>query len=189
MITMNQELQDKIKQLVDVSISLLNWSDDYKNIYNNHRSSNSSLLTLVKFQSSMMFFDVILNLNTLLSPVQNNPDKKEISFFELLELLPSSSEKNQVSDIINDLRKKLLDNKLDKIRNKFVGHKDLSLNYDPVILNWGFPNPDLVAVCREIIEKLSDVCLRHLYCFRNNTFNLLYGESHQAYLDFLEQSL
>jgi hypothetical protein len=195
----NQELQDRIKQLVDVSIGLLNWSLEYKKIYDKYLPAGSSkeiteyktspIPTLLRFQSSMMFFDVVQNVNTLLNPVQNNPDKKEISFFELFELLPSSSENNQVSDIINDLRKKLLDNKLDKIRNKFVGHKDLNINYDPVILYLNFPNPDLVAICREIIEKLNDVCLKHLDCIRNNEFEQLYKDSHKEYLDFIEKSL
>lgn len=198
MITSNQELQDKIKQLVDVSTALLKWSAVYKRVYEKYKPAdaleynhyaNSPFPTLLRFQSSMMFFDVLLNLNSLLCTIQKDPNKKEVSFFELLELLTSSTEKDQILIVLNDASKKFQDNKLDKFRNKFIGHKDLSINYDPVILYLNFPNPTLVKVCDEIIDSLNKICLQFFDCYRNNAFNQLYDNSHLAFIELLENSL
>lgn len=197
--TKTETLKNKIKQLVDVSASLLKWSEEYKYLYDKYRPSDNSeytrnyanepIPTLLRFQSTLMFFDVVLNINSLLSPIKQDPDKKEASFLELLEFLPQSNEKDQMVDLINNIRKMFLDNKLDKIRNKFVGHKDLNLKYDPMILYLNFPNPDLVDVCKNIVNSLTNICLNYLCCIRNNEFDQFYKKSHQKYLEIIEKSL
>ena len=143
MIISHQEFQDRIKQLVDVSITLLKWTSEYKQLYEKYKPSEvlnfnkyatSPIAKLLRFQSCSLFFDSVLNINTLLGKVQKDQVKKEISFFEFLNLQQSSSDKDKILIILDNELLKFQSHKLDKIRNKFIGHKDLSINFDPVTL-------------------------------------------------------
>jgi hypothetical protein len=89
------DLEDKIKQLIDISIALLNWSRKFYNIYVKNKPDDISLIAeyinspkvkLLALLSNLYFFDSLLNLNSLLFP-----SKKEISFLEYQKLIKDNS--------------------------------------------------------------------------------------------------
>jgi hypothetical protein len=197
MIKEHKEFQDRIKQLVDISINLLKWANDYRDLYERFKPdkavdkikyANSPLSSFLRFQSRIIFLDVILNLNTLFCKVQKDSNKKEISFYELLELIPDSDDKKQISNILDSELVIFQKHKLDKIRNKFVGHKDLAITFDPITLFLNFPDPILVGVCEHIINSMNDIIIKYFDSVRNNIFSPLL-KGHKVNITLIEEFL
>ncbi len=191
-------LAGKIKQLVNVTKELLNYSQRIKELHNKYLPQNPDeaveyklheIPTLLRLQHCLYFYDVLLNLNSLLATKKNKIDKKEISFFELLELTTPSKQKDDVENILIGLREKITDNKMKFFRDKLSGHKDYSLNIDFEMIYQNFINQELLSVAEQILYELDKLCIDYFDTYYNNTFEELYDKGHQKLFDFFENEL
>ncbi len=191
-------LSDKVKQLVNVSNGLLQFSKRFEDLHNQYLPKEHSevikyktheIVMLLRLQHCLYFFDVLLNLNSLLRYRQDDVNKKEISFFELLDLIPALDQKDEIKKTLNELRRKLKDNKMDVLRHKFDAHKDYTLAFDPEIMYLNFINPDLIIVAEEILNELNNLCIKFLHTNTSNSFQQLYDTGHQKLFSFFEKEL
>jgi len=191
------ELSDKIKQLLEVSLTLLRYASEFEKLYKKYKPSDklsydkyskSKVPTLLRFFHCSFFFDALLNLNTLLKPLQKNPNKKELSFYELLNELNDSELKEKLLPLVNKLRDELTENNIDKFRNKFVGHKDLSTSIDSNILYLNFIAVKTFNTSYRITESLNEICIKHFDVPQNNSFLSYYNPSFSYLLTDFEKN-
>lgn len=195
-----EKLADRIKQLIDISTGLLNYSIKLKELHdkcvpkgnsiirNEYKTSEISIL--IRFLHCTFFYDVVMNLNTLLEKVQKDPDKKEQSFFELANIIDNEEKKKNFEDELKKLRQDFEDKNLHKRRNKFIGHKDINVAGDTIVMYLNFIKDEYIDYCEQLLIQMNELLLQlNLDVYTNNLFENLYRESLKKLIELLENEL
>jgi hypothetical protein len=196
---MNKEiLADRIKQLINVTQELLLYAIKlrelhYKYIPNVPLKSNhyktSEIPTMIRFLHCSFFYDALLNLNTLLNPLQDDYNKKEQSIFELVDLESDHTVKDELLKKTSVFLKKLKDKNLHKWRHKFVGHKDIENAGDTEIMYLNFIKEDIVQYSNTLINDINSFIIKEYDVQYNNTFASLYSKSFNRMVCLFEKEL
>jgi hypothetical protein len=193
-----EKLADRIKQLVNITQTLLFYSDKFRELYDKYlpatamerqRYDTSEISMAIRFLHCSLFYDVLLNLNTMLSPIQKDPDKKEQSLFELIDLETNQLKKENLLSKANEFRKQLEENNLHKWRNKLVGHKDIENAGDTVVMYLNFIKIDIIKFSEDLINQIDDFINNNYDVAYNNTFSQMYSRSFEKMIDLFEQEL
>lgn len=125
----------------------------------------------------------------MLSPIQKDPDKKEQSLFELIDLETNQLKKENLLSKANEFRKQLEENNLHKWRNKLVGHKDIENAGDTVVMYLNFIKIDIIKFSEDLINQIDDFINNNYDVAYNNTFSQMYSLSFEKMIDLFEQEL
>lgn len=193
-------LADRIKQLIDVSQTLIENSEKLKqlqetylqpipNVIERHKFKVSEIPMMLRFLHCTFFYDALLNLTTLLKPVKENPDRKEISFFELIELEDDLNKKNTLLADVNSLNDKLVQSKLVLFRHKLVAHKDISNSGDPDIMYLNFIRKEFIDLTKNLLGNLDNLIQQNYDVPCTNSFKQLYQKSFNKLISMFEKEL
>ncbi len=193
-----ERLADRIKQLINVTQLLLANARQLKEFHDKHLSipplephqfKISDTATLIRFMHCVFFYDALLNLNTLLHPVQSDPNKKEQSIFELIELETKPNTKEKLKENAESIRQKFIDRKLHKWRHKLVGHKDIDKAGDTEIMYLNFIDESILNFSIALLNEI-DTFIKYNYdVIQNNTATNLYGNSFNKLFEMLGKEL
>ncbi|MEJ5305853.1 MAG: hypothetical protein WHV63_07890 [Ignavibacteria bacterium] len=193
-----QILADRIKQLINISQTLLDYCTKFKELnYKyfpnlkqlNYLDFNFKFSILLRFLQNMFYYDALLNLNTILALHQKDQNKKELSIFELIELETDTNLKEKLKIEAEELRNKLESKNLHKWRNKYVAHKDLINAGDPEIMYLNFIKDEYIACTSELLQEADKFLSKYYDIAFNNTFNDLYENSFNWLIELLEKNL
>ncbi len=172
-------LADKIKQLIDVSLILIEYCKKLKQLDSKYVELKQSVIerqefkaseipTILRFLHCTFFFDALSNLNTSLEPFQKEPCKKEISFFELIEVENDKMRKETIVRDIKYLREQLKNRKLTHLRNKYVAPIDLFVFGHPDVMYLNFIKDEYIESTKLILKKLNNLIQTYYYVPDNN---------------------
>lgn len=193
-----EKLAERINQLINISKSLINNSNMLKKLHDKYlpqsvldrqKYKTSEISLLIRFLHCTFYYDVLLNLNTLLNPLQSNPDKKEQSIFELVELDTDKNRKKSLLVTANSFRKKLEEKNLHRWRNKFVGHKDIDDAGDTEAMYLNFIKSEFINCTNELLENIDKFIIDNYDVCYNNTFEGLYSKSFERLFAWFEDEL
>lgn len=193
-----EKLAERIKQLIGVTQQLLFYSLKLKELHDKHVPTNpiksdqykkSEIPMMLRFLHCTLYFDALLNLNTLLSPFQKDPTKKQQSIFELIDTEIDINRKNDLFKKANELRKKLKDKNLDKFRHKLVGHKDIENAIDTEIMYLNFIKAEYIEHSIKIVNEINDFVTNNYGVIINNLFAGLYDKSFEKMIELFENEL
>lgn len=193
-----QELADRIKQIINISKLLITSSNKLKELHDKYipqsvldrqKYKTSEISLLIRFLHCTFYYEVLLNLNTLLNPLQNNPDKKEQSIFELIEFDTDKNRKKSLLVTGNSFRKKLEEKNLHKWRNKFVGHKDIDDAGDTEAMYLNFIKSEFINCTNELLENIDKFIIDNYDVCYNNRFVGLYSKSFERLFAWFEDEL
>jgi hypothetical protein len=193
-----KKLSDRVKQLVDVTEQLLKYSKELKVLHDkycpqetikNNEYLTSEIPTVLRFLHVLFFFDALLNINTLLDKLDIVEDKKEQSFYELVELITDITKKNEIIAELDTLRNKLQLNNLDKFRHKLVAHKDIESAGDSTIMYMEFVKSEFIDICQDIITELIALLNKHFDVYYNNLFEQLHNKGFFKMIELFEREL
>ena len=193
-----EKLADRINQLINVSQQLLLYSVKLKELHDKYIPTNpiksnqyktSEIPIFLRFLHCTFYFDVLLNLNTLLNPVQNDPNKKEQSIFELIKLEIEPAIKDELLMSAINFRNKLKEKYLHKWRHKIGGHKGIENAGDPEIMYLNFIKEDIFKCSQDLLDEI-DSFIKNKYAVpQNNSFASLYNKGFNKMLTLLEKEL
>jgi len=193
-----EKLADRIKQLINITQTLLVYSNKFRELHDKYLPGSamerqkyitSEISMAIRFLHCSFFYDALLNLNTILSPLQKNPDKKEQSIFELIDLEADSANKEDLLSKANEFRKKLEENNLHKWRNKFVAHKDIENAGDTEVMYLNFIKSDIIEFSENLINQIDKFIVCNYNVAYNNTFSQMYSKSFEKMLELFEHGL
>jgi len=201
-----EKLADRIEQLINITQTLLVYSkklrklhDEYlpKTVIEKQKYTTSEIVMVLRFLHCSFYYDALLNLNTVLSPLQKDTNKKEQSIFELIDLETDQKAKKELLSQANEFRKQLKEKNLDKWRHKLVGHKDIENAGDPEIMYLNFIKSDIIKFSEDLINQI-DMFIKNYYekfinknydVVYNNTFSQMYCKSFEKMLELFEKEL
>jgi hypothetical protein len=99
--------------------------------------------------ANLHFHEVIFVLNSLFAP-----SWEEISFKEYLKLKPNTKIERKVLEN----KTYILDEKLDKYRDKILAHKDIKSFGDPIFFQFRRRDISKIKKLEEIIKETKDLC-------------------------------
>jgi len=193
-----EKLADKIKQLINITESLLLYAKQLKELNNKYlptniicksKYSSENIPLMLIFLHCTFYYDALLNLNTLLQPLQKDINKKEQSIFELIEMESDTERKNNLLETANELKKKLKDKNLDKWRNKLVGHKDIQSAGDTEMMYSNFIKDTNFDYSIKLLNGIKDFVTQNYDVICNNPFAGLYDESFTRMIELFENEL
>lgn len=193
------KLADRIKQLNDISHTLLKYAEKIRDLHDNYLPKTeiekqyyktSEIPMSLRFLQCTFFFDALLNLSTILSPLQKDLNKKEQSLFELVELESNQNIKDNLLLYVNKIRKQFENKNLHKWRNKYVAHKDIKNAGDTEIMYLNFIKKDIINESIIISKEIHQFLMSN-YTFLNtsNTFMSLNSKSVDKMLELFENEL
>lgn len=191
-------LADRIKQLINVTQELLLYAIKLRELHDkyistSHIKSNqyktSEIAMMIRFLHCSFYYDALLNLNTLLKPVQNDYNKKEQSIFELIDLETDHSVKDELLKKSNFFKKILEDKNLHKWRHKFVGHKDIENAGDTEVMYLNFIKEDILQYSIALINDINSFIIKEYDVQYNNSFASLYSKSFNRMVYLFEKEL
>lgn len=190
-------LADRINQLIDVTEELILYLKQCEHLYKKYRPNESAhadyaiseIPSMLRFLHSMFFYDVLLNINTLLDKVDKDPNKKEQSIYELSEFLQDEFIKEEILNKSDSLRFKFENYNLHIFRHKLAAHKDWIAAGDTTIMYLHFIKPEIISVCEEITKELKQICIKYFDVITTNSFHQLYNKGFQKMLKLFEDEL
>jgi len=191
-------LADRINQLIDVTDELILYLKQCEQLYKKYRPNESSSYTqyatseipsMMRFLHCMFFYDVLLNINTLLDKVDKDLNKKEQSIYELSEFLQDEFIKEEILNKADSLRFKFENYSLHIFRHKLDAHKDWIAAGDTTIMYLNFIKPEIISICEEIIKELKQICIKYFDVITTNSFHQLYGKGFQKMVKLFEDEL
>ena len=191
-------LADRIKQLINVTQELLLYAIKLRALHDKYISTShininqyktSEIAMMIRFLHCSFYYDALLNLNTLLKPVQNDYNKKEQSIFELIDLETDHSVKDELLKKLNVFKKKLEDKNLHKWRHKFVGHKDIENAGDTEVMYLNFIKEDILQYSIALINDINSFIIKEYDVQYNNSFASLYSKSFNRMFYLFEKEL
>ncbi len=193
-----EKLAYRIKQLINITETLLLYAQKLKELHDKHLPNKNIGINeykpgiiplMLRFLHCTLFYDALLNLNTLLQPFQRDLNKKEQSIFELIELGIDSSRKNESLETANELRKKLEDKNFHNWRHKLVGHKDIESAGDTEIMYLNFIKDEYIAYSIELLNEINAFVTNNYDVIRDNTFAGLYSKSFARMIELFENDI
>lgn len=191
-------LADRINQLINVSKQLLFWSVKLKELHdkniptdpmksNEYKTSEISML--LRFLHCTFYDDVISNLNTLTNKVQTDPNKKELSIYELIEFETNQNIKDEILTSAKNYRAKLEEINLHKWRNKLSDHKDIEKSGDPEIMYLNFIKEDILTFSIDLLNEIDSFVKNKYDVPYNNSFDSLYDNGFNKMLMLFKKEL
>ena len=193
-----EKLADRIEQLINITQTLLVYSkklrklhDEYlpKTVIEKQKYTTSEIVMVLRFLHCSFYYDALLNLNTVLSPLQKDTNKKEQSIFELIDLEIDQTNKNDLWSKANEFKKQFEENNLHKWRNKFVGHKDIENAGDTEVMYLNFIKSDIIKSSEDLINQIDKFIIKNYDVVYNNTFSQMYCKSFEKMLELFEKEL
>lgn len=193
-----KELAEKLKQLTDIIGELLFLCKKLKEINKKYlpknpifknKYNNSEIPKFLTFLNVIIFDVVILDLTTILAKTKKDPSKKELSIFELIEMISDANKKEKIKEVAEKLRLQIEAINFDKWRNKITAHKDLIVLGDVDIHYLNFVNDETLNFCNDIISKLYEIINNNYNISFNNIFNELYRKSFNKMIELFENDL
>jgi len=193
-----EKLADRIEQLINITQTLLVYSkklrklhDEYlpKTVIEKQKYTTSEIVMVLRFLHCSFYYDALLNLNTVLSPLQKDTNKKEQSIFELIDLEIDQTNKNDLWSKANEFKKQFEENNLHKWRNKFVGHKDIENAGDTEVMYLNFIKSDIIKFSEDLINQIDMFINKNYDVVYNNTFSQMYCKSFEKMLELFEKEL
>lgn len=191
-----KEIQNRINGLYLRTHALLYWYKEYKNLYydlipsDNLAAQNyykNNLIKLLPFFGNLLFADVILNINTLLSKYHKNDEKKELSLYEYIDSIETDKKiimQKKIDEIVIEFDKCYLN----IIRNKIIGHKDLYTSGDPDSHFFTFYDEEYINQASSILDMINLVIIKYFNNIPvNNYFKNYFDESHNIFLEMVKQ--
>ncbi|MEW6654497.1 MAG: hypothetical protein AB1394_13680 [Bacteroidota bacterium] len=191
-------LADRVKQLIDVTEKLLNYSLELKYLSNKYRPQeplkyaeylNSEIPSMSRFLHAMFFLDALLNITSLLHLSEKNPDKKEQSFYELAELVSVVTKKNDIIVELDKIRSSFETGNLHKFRHKIAAHKDIECAGDITIMYMNFVKQEATDLCIDITTKMKELLYKHFNIYCNNLFGQLHDKGFAKMYELFENEL
>jgi hypothetical protein len=191
-------LADRIKQLVNLTQELLLYSIKLREMHDKYlptspaksnKYKTSEIPTIIRFLHCSFYYDALLNINTLLNPVQSDFNKKEQSIFELIDLEEDRIIKVELLKEANEFVKKLADKNLNKWRHKLAGHKDIENAGDTEIMYLNFIKKDIIQHSIALIDDINLFIINKYDVHYNNTFASLYSKSFDKMIELFEKDL
>lgn len=193
-----EKLADRIKQLVDISSTLIMYSQKFKELHNRYlpktlldqqKYKTSEISLILRFLNSSFCYDALLNINSILSQFQRDPEKKEQSIFELIELEDDPKKKSKLLNVANSFREKLEKKNLHKWRHKFVAHKDIESAGDTVIMYLNFIEDEYIRLIIELLSEINEFLINNFDLNYKNSFNQLYAKSFNKMIELFETEI
>jgi len=195
-----EKLADRIKQLINITQTLLVSSKKLRKLHDKYRPktgiviekqkyTTSEIVMVLRFLHCSFYYDALLNLNTVLSPLQKDTNKKEQSIFELIDLEIDQTNKNDLWSKANEFKKQFEENNLHKWRNKFVGHKDIENAGDTEVMYLNFIKSDIIKSSEDLINQIDKFIIKNYDVVYNNTFSQMYCKSFEKMLELFEKEL
>jgi hypothetical protein len=193
-----ETLAEQIKQLTDLTNTLLEYSKRFMKLYEDYKPTskldrlkydNSGLTLNLRFIHCLMFYDALLNLNSLSQPLQNDPNKKELSIFELAELETDLNKKDKILLECKAIRNLFESNDLHKWRNKFIAHKDINSTGDPFTSYFGFAKENIINLAIDLTNQISQLINKNYNVTINNIFLDLYQKGFERLIEFFDNEL
>jgi len=154
-----------------------------------NKYKTSEIPMMIRFLHCAFYYDALLNINTLLKPVQKDINKKELSIFELIDREQDQAVKAELLKEANEFVKKLEDKNLNKWRHKLAGHKDIEKAGDTEIMYLNFIKNDIIQYSLELINSINLFIINKYDVQVNNTFAALYSKSFDKMVDLFEKEL
>lgn len=193
-----EKLADRIKQLINITQTLLVYSSKFRELHDIYIPvtemerliyKTSEISMALRFLHCSFFYDALLNLNTILAPLQKDPDKKEQSIFELIDLELDQKAKDELLSKANEFRKQFEENNLHKWRHKLVGHKDIENAGDTEGMYLNFIKSDIIEFCKNLINQIDKFIVKSYDVAYNNNFTQMYSKSFEKMLELFEKEL
>ena len=191
-------LADRIKQVINLTQELLLYANKLRELHDkylptSHAKSSqyktSEIPIMLRFLHCSFYYDALLNLNTLVKPVQNDYNKKEQSIFELVDLETDHTVKAELSKKVNEFVKKLEEKNLHRWRHKLAGHKDIENAGDTEIMYLNFIKVDTLQYSIALINDINSFIVSKYDVQYNNTFASLYSKSFNRMVNLFEKEL
>lgn len=196
---LNKEiLLNRITQLIDITKGFLYYSKELKNlhdkflpedIYEKDRYRKSEIPLMLRMLHNSFFFDALLNLNSILSKVQKDVNKKEQSIFELIELESDANQKNRLLQAAEKFSASLKEKNLDKWRHKLVGHKDINQAGDTDIMYLNFIIDDIHNHTAKLLDDIYIFINNNYDVISNTSFSSLYSNSFERMIELFKKDL
>jgi hypothetical protein len=193
-----EKLAYRIKQLINITQTLLVYTNKFRELHDKylpepvmerHKYKTSEISMALRFLHCSFFYDALLNLNTILAPLQKDPNKKEQSIFELIDLELDQKAKDELLSKANEFRKQFEENNLHKWRHKLVGHKDIENAGDTEGMYLNFIKSDIIEFCKNLINQIDKFIVKSYDVAYNNNFTQMYSKSFEKMLELFEKEL
>lgn len=191
-------LSDRIKQLVNLTQELLLYAKKLSEMHDKYlptspaksnKYKTSEIPMIIRFLHCSFYYDALLNINTLLKPVQKDFNKKEQSIFELIALEEDPTIKFELLKEANEFVKKLEEKNLNKWRHKLAAHKDIENAGDTEIMYLNFIKKDIVQYSIALITAINLFIINKYDVHYNNTFASLYSKGFDKMIELFENDL
>lgn len=193
-----EKLADRIKQLINISYTLISFLKRLQKLHDKylpntaldrHEYKISEIPMLIRFLNCTFYYQMILNLNTILSPLQKNVNKKEQSIFELIDLETDVNKKAELLESANRFRDLLESKELHLLRHKLIAHKDLESAGDTEIMYLNFIKDEFIDFSEKLLQEIDKFLSDNFDVTYSNTFEQMYSKSFNKMLEILENEI
>lgn len=175
-------IANKICELINITLILLEYCKKFYDLYNHYRSNllifektnfkKSEFELILRMFNRVFFNKSLMIISSILAKTQNDPNKKELSIFELIELETDHQKKENLIKSVKSFRDKFEEKDLYLFRNKLIAHKDIDIKGSFVITYLSFVKVEYINFLIELLTEINRFLLKNF----DVEFSLSYKE-------------